>query len=351
MPDKDFSYGVIEGFYGKPWSWEDREGCSSFLVENGYNFYIYAPKSDRFLREDWQKDWPEETYGRLMDFSKSLSNNNLRFGIGLSPFEIYTDFNIKAKEDLRRKILLINDLQPDILCILFDDMKGDQSRLAEMQVRVFSFAAEISTAKSFIICPSYYSFDPMFEKIFGKMPENYLEDLGRMTDPAVDIFWTGMHVCSPGYTESHLNEVAELLDRKPFIWDNYPVNDSPGMSPFLHLRAFRNRPYQMTEWTSGHAVNPMNQAHLSQIPLKTLGMSYELKEAYSPESAFVKSTRAICGSDLGSCIIEDISLFQDRGLNEMSKEEKDVLLKKYQAFQSPYASEIVSWLKGDFSEQ
>ena len=57
MPDQEFSYGLIEGFYGKPWTWDDRDGCVSFLCENGYRFYIYAPKTDPYLREKWDQDW------------------------------------------------------------------------------------------------------------------------------------------------------------------------------------------------------------------------------------------------------------------------------------------------------
>ena len=351
MPDRRFSYGIIEGFYGKPWSWEDRESCLSFLSENGYGLYIYAPKSDPFLREEWQRDWPQESYDKLLAFSEAVSDRKLRFGVGLSPFEVYRDFNRRAKEELQRKIVAINDLGPQMLCILFDDMMGDYPELAETQVRIVDFVAEASSAESLIMCPTYYSFDPGLEKFYGKMPQNYLEDLGRMTDPEVDIFWTGIQVCSPGYEKSHLAEVAELLNRKPFIWDNYPVNDSPRMSPFLHLRAFRNRPYHMAKWTSGHAVNPMNQSYLSRIPLKTLCMSYKLKDAYSPEDAFAASAREICGPDLGGHIIEDIDLFQDRGLDQMGKEERDRLAGKYSAFNSPYASEILDWLRGDYSGQ
>lgn len=349
MPEHQFSYGLIEGFYGKPWSWEDRTICTSFLAENSYSFYIYAPKTDAYLREKWHEDWPEEIYTDLEAFSDDAKKKNIGMGIGLSPFEIYMDFNADAKEALHRKLALINGLQPDILCILFDDMKGDKSKLAEIQAQVFDFAVDISTATSFIVCPSYYSFDPALERFFGKMPENYLEDLGRLLDPAVGIFWTGIQVCSPGYARYHLEEVTELLRRKPFIWDNYPVNDSPRMTPFLHLRAFKDRSYQMSEWTSGHAVNPMNQSYLSQIPMKTLTMSYDLQERYSPDKAFIEAAKSVCGPKMGNGIIEDISLFQDKGLNELSQAEKETLINKYQAFTSPYAAEIVGWLKGEYS--
>ena len=53
--------GIIEGFFGREWQWEDRANYAEFLAQHHYDFYIYAPKSDKFLRTQWQQDWPIET--------------------------------------------------------------------------------------------------------------------------------------------------------------------------------------------------------------------------------------------------------------------------------------------------
>lgn len=36
--------GIIEGYYGKPWSWQARAETVTFLKPHGYAFYLYAPK-------------------------------------------------------------------------------------------------------------------------------------------------------------------------------------------------------------------------------------------------------------------------------------------------------------------
>ena len=346
---KHFTYGVIEGFYGRPWSWKDRDDVVAFMQEHGYDFYIYAPKSDRYLREQWQQPWPEKEYDQLLNFAETCQAKGIRFGIGLSPLEIYFDFSAKAKNDLKQKVQLINNLKPDLFSLLFDDMKGDKAKMAELQIDVLNYTMDVSTAESFILCPTYYTTNPILEQIFGKMPDKYFEDIGRLTDSSVDIFWTGDEVCSTEYTETHLKSVTEMLDRKPFIWDNYPVNDAPWMSPFLHLRAFTGRSHRMSEWTAGHAVNPMNQACLSQIPMRTLRDNYALMGAYSPEKAFVEAVRTLCGNELGECLIEDCDWFQDVGLEKMSPEEKVASAEKYRSFQSPYAKEVVDWLEGKYA--
>lgn len=343
-----FVRGVMEGFYGRSWSWQTREAYADFLKANGFGFYIYAPKDDAYLRRQWREDWPESQTQSLMHLASVYSDRGVAWGIGLSPFEIYLAFDDAAKCALREKVKAINRLDPDILCVLLDDMKGDVPRLAETQAEVFNFIADLSTARRFILCPTYYTFDPILEKIFGTMPEGYWEELGRI-DSSVDLFWTGPKVCSTEYPESHLKDVADRLGRKPFVWDNYPVNDSQRMSRFLQLRAYESRPYQMSEWTAGHAVNPMNQAWLSQIPFWTLGESYRLKDQYNPRRAVVDAVEALCGADLAKAILEDVPLFQDQGLDGLNEDQNRALIEKYGAFQSPFAEEIVDWLREGYA--
>ncbi len=348
MKNRQFAYGIIEGFYGRPWSWEDRDSTLAFMQEHGYEFYIYAPKSDKFLRDQWKDAWPQAEFHRLSIFAQNCKENGIRFGIGLSPLEIYFDFSRQAKNDLKRKIRLINALKPDILSLLFDDMKGDNAKMAALQIDVLNYTMDVSDADSLIMCPTYYTTSSILEKVFGKMPENYFEDIGKLTDPSVDIFWTGEEVCSNEYSETHLKTMTGLLGRKPFIWDNYPVNDGSRLAPFLRLRAFTGRPYRMSEWTAGHAVNPMNQARLSRIPMRSLQDNYVLKTGYSPEAAFVNAIQTLCGGELADCLLEDYEYFNDKGLESMSTEEKAAFIEKYSAFQSPYAREIVDWLEGKY---
>ena len=45
--------GIIEGFFGRPWSWTERADAVRFLRPHGYSFYLYAPKADSWLRRRW----------------------------------------------------------------------------------------------------------------------------------------------------------------------------------------------------------------------------------------------------------------------------------------------------------
>jgi hyaluronoglucosaminidase len=80
------------------------------------------------------------------------------------------------------------------------------------------------------MCPTYYSDDRMLDIVFGERPSGYLEELGRRLDPAVGVYWTGEEICCREFGCGHLARVAHALQRKPTLWDNYPVNDGPRMS-------------------------------------------------------------------------------------------------------------------------
>ena len=89
--------GVIEGFYGKPWSWDTREAQASFLKPRGYDFYLYAPKADAYLRKRWREDHPAPEADRLARMAAHCRAIGMRFGVGLSPYEAYRDFGDEAK--------------------------------------------------------------------------------------------------------------------------------------------------------------------------------------------------------------------------------------------------------------
>jgi len=342
--------GIIEGFFGRSWSWEERASYTQFLALNGYDFYIYAPKGDENLRMQWQRDWEASEKRKLQHLRKIYRDAAIEFGIGLSPHEIYLHSQQDQRPQLARRIQQINELEPDILCILFDDMRGDIPNLAQLQIDIAHQAAEISNARKIIFCPTYYSFDPILEKVFGAMPVNYWQTFARQLDGSIDMFWTGEKVCSTAYSEAHLANISELIGRKPFLWDNYPVNDGAVKSNLLHLRAFDKSHSQLTDKIAGHAVNPMNQAQLSKLALASLNHAYEKKNNYDPAQSFVDISLALCGERLGQQLQDDIHALQDLGLQKLSNAEKNTLRNTYQQFlPNPFAQEILDWLNGVYT--
>lgn len=335
--------GVIEGFFGREWSWADRASYASFLSENRLDFYIYAPKGDRYLRGSWNQDWPEETWSHLHELRDVYRQHGIAFGLGLSPFDVQQNYDRAAQAALQKKAELLNQLDPDILCILFDDMKGDVENLAAIQCDMAHLIAGSSRASRHIVCPSYYSDDPILEKVFGSAPKGYLRSLGKDLDPKLDIFWTGPLVCSTSYPREHLQDVSERLGRKPFLWDNYPVNDGAKKSLHLHLRPFRY--HDCADLVAGHAINPMNQPWLSRLPISTFEASYS--KDYHLESAFREAVqKASCSTELKEQLEADMAHFYDKGLLGIEVEKLRHIYAKLPS--DPYRDEVLEWLEGKY---
>ncbi|HMG47002.1 MAG TPA: beta-N-acetylglucosaminidase domain-containing protein [Allosphingosinicella sp.] len=337
--------GIIEGFFGRPWSWAQRAEAMRFLAPHGYRFYLYAPKADFHLRRRWQEPYPEAALAALADFRETCRAEGVRFGIGLSPFELHLHPERGWQDRLAGKLAELAQLKPDDLAILFDDMRGDVPDLAERQAAIVHFAAERGIAGRILCCPSYYSDDPILDVAFGQRPPFYLEQLGRLIDPAIGIFWTGPEVCARELSAGHLARVAEQLRRKPTLWDNYPVNDGARMSQHLHLRAFTGRPAGIAGQIAAHGVNPASQPLLSRVPLLTLAESYARDDAYDYGAAFQRAARAVLGDDLAQQVGRDLLALQDRGLDRLGARAA-TLRARYAAFGHPAAREILAWLDG-----
>jgi hypothetical protein len=340
--------GIIEGYFGRSWDWPTRTAVMQRLRQSGYGFFHYAPKSDGYLRRRWREPHPPEQAAEIARFSRACADADVRFGIGLSPYELYLDFNAEARTALAAKLAFFDDIGVREVAILFDDMRGDLPDLAARQAEIITWVTAHSRAKRLIMCPSYYSNDPVLDRVFGQRPASYLETLGELLPPEIQIYWTGEEVCSREVSVGHLRDVAARLRRKPLLWDNYPVNDGPRMSKFLHLRGFTGRPAGIAGEIVGHAVNPASQPWLGCIPALTLAASYVQDERYCYGQAFTDAATAIVGAELAAALTADLLTFNDGGLDSISTERRARLVARYSGFEHPAAAEVIDWLNGGY---
>ena len=340
--------GVIEGFFGKPWPWDARLGAPEFLAAHGFRFFIYAPKADTYLRRRWQESFPAELEKQLRTLAKRCRASRVEFGVGLSPFELYRDYGVTAKAQLRDKLAQIDAIGPDILCILFDDMRGDLPDLAKLQIQIVEDICAWSKAQRFILAPTYYTYDPILVRQFGLGPHDYLEELGRTLDRKVDVFWTGERVISSGYPEAHLAEVATRLRRRPIIWDNHISNDTKIRCNRLFLDPATTVWELSLDQVAGLAINPMNQAYLSRVTLDAFARLLR-----SPQTAARVSGDAIGAIEdiqLRQLLAQDRRTLETERLDQMTMELKATLLARYDSCpRRAEAYEIAAWLRGEYA--
>ncbi len=344
-----FLCGVIEGFYGRPWPAAERRRTIEHCARVGLGTYVYAPKRERLLRRDWAQPFAPAELEALGALSAYCRQHGILFGVGLSPWGLQQGMDGEQRQALRNKLAQINSLAPGLLCILFDDMPGEGADLARAQLEVAGLILAHSTAQRHALCPSYYSFDPVLDELFGPRPPHYLGDLGVGLPGAVDLLWTGPLVISPGYTRADIDAASAALGRAPMLWDNCPVNDGRKTSRFLPLGPYRQRPWQLAQWCGGHLVNPMNQPALSRLALSTLGDLYRQGEAYDPEASWQAAVLDAGGDALWQLFQRDRLRFARDGLDAMAASERDTLAREYRALGSTEGAEVADWLCGDYA--
>ena len=330
------------------WPDEHRLAIVDALGRLGYAFYHYAPKADGCVRKRWRQPWDDRPAEALAVLRRHVQSAGMRFGLGISPIGLQRGLDGADRKALGARIVQMNAIGHDDLLVMFDDEAGSVDGLAAAQADIVHFAAERTNASRVLCCPTYYSDDPLLDELFGARPNGYVEAIGNFFDPAVEIYWAGPKVISATIPVDHIAAVAERLGRKPVLWDNYPVNDSPRMIRHLHLRAFTGRPAGLAEVTAGHAINPALQPHLSIIPAATLPMVYRQGDDYDSDAAFVEAARARVGDELAEHLHADLPLLHDRGLDALDGDERSGLRARYAAFDHPAAGEVVCWLDGAY---
>ena len=77
--------GLVEGFYGTPYSWETRREAVEFLARHKMNAYFYAPKDDLYHREKWREPYPKETLEQIAALNALAEKKLVDFYFFLSP--------------------------------------------------------------------------------------------------------------------------------------------------------------------------------------------------------------------------------------------------------------------------
>lgn len=334
--------GVIEGFYGRGWPFETRIAYAGYLKRMGLNTCLYCPKEDPFLRKRWREHWPLEQWRQLRELAKTYRQERVFWGVGLSPYALYRDYGSKQRAQLRAKVARIAQLESPLLAILFDDMPGDMRDLAQRQAEIVADVADELPGVRLLVCPTYYSFDPVLEKYFGAMPPDYWQQLGAAIPADAEIFWTGNRVCSEAVREADIRSIVEQLGRPVLLWDNYPVNDGAVRSNFLYCQRLSRRDRLPTELISGHLCNPMNQA-IASLPA-LLGLA----ELYGQACA-----DACLGQIMGEAtwrrLRQDSEEFQLAGLSGMGPRRREELVAVYRELPGAAADEIAGWLAGEYT--
>ncbi|TRY57464.1 hypothetical protein DNTS_014216 [Danionella cerebrum] len=271
----EFLCGVVEGFYGRPWSMDQRKVLFQWMQMWGLNTYLYGPKDDLKHRLLWREVYSAEEEAQLKALICEAQSRGLTFVYAISPGQ---DIVFSSSCDLallKRKLRQVSELGCRAFALLFDDI--DHSMCHSDTEAFSSFAhAQVSVANEifrflgeppvFLFCPTEYC-SSLCTPSVSKSP--YLLTIGEDLLPEISVIWTGTKVISRELSVDSLAEVQSVLQRPPLIWDNLHANDYDSRRVFLG--PFKGRPHELRTHLRGLLLNPNCEFEANFIPLHTLG--------------------------------------------------------------------------------
>ncbi|MBR1647320.1 MAG: beta-N-acetylglucosaminidase domain-containing protein [Selenomonadaceae bacterium] len=290
--------GVVEGFYGTPWTFNDRADIIDFCRQNNLNSYIYAPKDDPYHRDKWRKPYPADKLDELQKLVNVAKQNNVRFIFAVSPGLDLNYSGKKGDEDFKlliRKLDAMYKIGVRDFAIFFDDLKDENGRHHENGKLQAQFLNRVQKnlrerykdVAPLIMVPTEYYFDDM---VNGDKVKPYTRDLAENLDAKIVVLYTGRGVVCDGITDDELAEANKIFGRELGVWWNYPVNDYPltpdgNRNVKLALGAIENLP---SAKMTAIFFNPMEQVQLSKISLATGAIYANNPAIYDAESAWDK---------------------------------------------------------------
>lgn len=271
---KNKFFGVVEGFYRKPYTFKERHDLIVFLSDCGLNTYVYGPKNDVFHRKKWQQPYPKnilKEFEKLVHISK---RHSIGFNYALSPVS-KTDTEIVI-----RKIDPLVQIGITHFSLFFDDIKVELSqKTAEIQVTVanelLGFLKNNVSNPILFFCPTQYR---------GFLETEYIKTVSQTLDKDICIIWTGRQVVSKKITALDIDKITKMFKRKPLIWDNIFANDYiPGM---ILRFPYRRREPEIIEKVKGILINPMNHYTKSKPLIYTAAIFFRTPHAYVPTKAW-----------------------------------------------------------------
>src|SRR5712692_5347913 len=114
--------GIVEGFFGPPWSMAHRAAMFEFGAARGMNTYLYAPKDDPYHRERWQEPYPEKKWDELVQLIRSARKYKIDFVYGFHPGKGLRFGDDRPLLRLLAKAERFYDAGVRTFAILFDDI-------------------------------------------------------------------------------------------------------------------------------------------------------------------------------------------------------------------------------------
>lgn len=287
--------GVIEGFYGPPWSHAERLDFLEFMAQHKFNMFVFSPKDEPILRHLWASEPDQEWVERVQELRAKAESLGIRFAVALSPGLSIRYSSEGDRKLLRNKLTFLQKIGIKDFGLFLDDIPSKlqwPEDLATFSSLALAHQSLVLDAHEYLssledatlmVCPETY---------WGSGTEPYLAELSAGLPESIDIMWTGKSICSTTLESHDAIIFAKTTGRKPLYWDNFPVNDV-AMTHELHIGPYERRDPALYNTSRGIIVNAMEMAEASKIAIATVGDFLADPFSYEKETSWGRSILSV----------------------------------------------------------
>ena len=296
--------GVVEGFYGRPWSHSERRAMLSFLGRIGLGLYIYGPKNDPLHRDEWRIPYDDEAVAKFTELLHLGRAVGVTFSFGISPGKDM------VMDDPDERATLMAKLAPFLeggfrhFTLLLDDIEGDISvpingALARQHVELANWLRNELTSMAgdevaLWVVPTVYSTQRQNDWPGGSEYLDVCADL----DLDIVVMWTGTDTFSPTLSAADLADVTARIGRQPAIWDNeHGTDGGDGFVGKVYLAPYLNRSADLVAAVEGIVTNPMILGAANRLMLGTYAAYLRDPGGYDPDGAQAPAARLVSSSE------------------------------------------------------
>jgi hyaluronoglucosaminidase len=317
--------GLIEGFYGPPWSHAERLDLIEFSGRHGLNTWVHAPKDDPYHRKLWRDPYPEAELAQLAELVGAARRHGVELAYAIAPglSVCYSDpaelETLVAKCEQLRGIgvrsfqLLWDDIEEELNCEADEQRYGHEKRPSAAAQADLSnrFREAFLGGGDLVVCPRGYA---------GTEKTAYRRIFGEQLDPGIVVYWTGPEVVSHAIGREELDAAARGFGHELLLWDNYPVNDFD--VDRLFLAPLRGRDPRLADGRfAGIIANGMIQAVPSKLAFATVADWVREPAAYDPAASFERALR-----EHGAEVVEALRRLAPSPADVSSPAELDALI-------------------------
>jgi hyaluronoglucosaminidase len=274
--------GVIEGFYGIPWTQHAIIDQLAFYGRHKLNTFVYEPKDDPSIRSNWRHVYSPAELAKVKALVDQAKAHHVTFAYGLSPAQ---DICYSSDADLESTIarfVQLRSIGVTAFYVGLDDVPYQLScpsdhdrftRSSDDPTTGFADAQAyyLNRIVSEYIAPNDLgSLQTVLTDYAGSDASPYRQEIAQQLDESIGIQWTGEGVFADTTTAGEAARAAATYKADHLsIWDNFPVND--GQPGRLFLNPLEGRDPKLYQVVDGILANPMAQPYASMVALAQYG--------------------------------------------------------------------------------